>query len=291
MANSLVPIVLFTAMVGYLEGGGSSIADRSITDCTYDQPSNRRRNPPQHYVETLESRLQRAEAVIGALVPGLDLNDPNLEATIQQRRQAELLKLAVPGRPGTGSDSDQEAQLRSMIESTGQLDLDEDGQWDFHGGSSGTVFVNRMRQQFGGLLGGDKNTPFLPKLPRPYPGSIAVFDSPKSNSESPFESGLPNTVELPPRDLAKALVEDSFGRACALLRFVHEPSFNQMLDKVYDTPPESFGTEENRFLPLLYVVLALGCMFHTDPSDDPKQPVHNTYRAGIDQGYVQLPPY
>ena len=262
-------------------------------DCTYDQPSNRRRNPAPQYIEALEARLNRAEAVISTLAPGLDLNDPNLDITIQQHRRAANQKVPVPSsgagaKPGNGSDSDQEGQLRSMIESTGQLDLDEDGQWDFHGGSSGTVFVNRMRQQFGGLLGSDKNTPFLPKLPRPYPGSTAVFDSPKSTSDSPFESGLPNTVDLPPRDVARALVDDSLGRACSLLRFVHSPTFNTMFNKIYDTPPENYGTEENRFLPLLYVVLALGCMFHTDPSDDPKQPVHNTYRAGIDQGYVQL---
>ena len=171
-----------------------------------------------------------------------------------------------------------------MIESTGQLDLDEDGQWDFHGGSSGTVFINRMRQQFGGLLGTDKGNLFLPKLPRPYPGSVAVFDSPKSSADSPFDSGLPNVTDLPPKEMARALVTDSLGRACSLLRFVHEPSFMEMFDRIYDIPAESYGNEENKFLPLLYVVLALGCMFHTDPNDDPKQPVHNTYKAGIDQG-------
>lgn len=154
---------------------------------------------------------------------------------------------------------------------------------DFHGGSSGAVFIARMRQQFGGLLGADKGNLFLPKLPRPYPGSIAVFDSPKSSADSPFESGLPNVTDLPSREMAKALVDDSLGRACSLLRFVHGPSFMEMFDRIYDIPVESYGNEENRFLPLLYVVLALGCMFHTDPNDDPKQ---NTYKAGIDQGYV-----
>jgi hypothetical protein len=193
----------------------------------------------------------------------------------------------LAAKPVDASETDQDGQLRSMIESTGQLDLDEDGQWDFHGGSSGAVFINRMRQQFGGLLGGDKGTPFLPKLPRPYPGSTAVFDSPKSTTDSPFESGLPNTVDLPSREMARALVADSLGCACSLLRFVHEPTFNEMFDRIYDTPVENFGNEENRFLPLLYVVLALGCMFHTDPTEDPNEPVHNTYRAGIDQGYVQ----
>jgi hypothetical protein len=236
----------------------------------------------------LETRLQRAEAVLGTLAPDLDLNDPNLEATVLHRRQAGTLKASIPlgvvGIPGTSSDSDQEGQLRTMIESTGQLDLDEDGQWDFHGGSSGIVFINRMRQQFGGLLGVDKGKPFLPKLPRPYPGSNAVFDSPKSTSDSPLESGQSSTVDLPAREVAEALVEASLGTACALLRFVHRPSFDKMFHRLYDIPVESYGTEENKFLPLLYIVFALGCMFHTDLNDDPEQPKQNTYRAGIDQG-------
>jgi hypothetical protein len=255
-----------------------------IADCTYDQPSNRRRNPAPQYIEALESRVQRAETLLRAVFPDVDLNDPNIDSLINQhqtRENKEILLHSSAEKPG--DPTVQDAQLRSMIESTGQLDLDEAGHWDFHGGSSGTVFIRRMREQFGGLLGNDYSAPLFPRIPRP-PLVTTMFDSPRSSTDSPYDAGLPNTMDLPSREIAKVLCNDSLERACSLLRFVHQPTFYEMLEKIYDTPPENFGDSENRFLPLLYVVLALGCMFHTEPGEDPNGPVQNTYKAGIDQG-------
>lgn len=238
-------------------------------------------------MENLEIRLQRAEGLIRTYLPNIDLNDPSKDGSVVQQRPVG--NPAYPNLPGLAAkpvlphDLDQDGELRSMIETTGQLDLDEDGQWDFHGGSSGMVFMSRMRAQLGGLLGVDKSTPFLPKLPRPYPGNVAAFDSPKS-VESPSGSEASLAGELPSKEDARVLVEVSLGRACSLLRFVHGPTFMHMFDRIYDLPQESYGTAENKFLPLLYVVLALGCMFHTLPGEDASEPSENTYKAGIDQG-------
>ncbi|TVY43617.1 Activator of stress genes [Lachnellula occidentalis] len=246
-------------------------------DCTYDQPSNRRRNPAPQYIEALETRLQRAETLLRTLLPNLDLNDPNIETAIQ--RQAGNAKGSLPGGTSSDAAADQDAQLRSMIASTGQLDLDDSGHWDFHGGSSGTVFVKRMREQLGSLLSPQKpgSASFLPKLPRPYPS--VLLDSPRSATESPLDGGLPNTVDLPSKDVARKLCEHSLDTACALLRFIHHPTFYMMFERIYELPVESFGNEENQFLPLLYVVLALGCMFERQ-GDDYEQ----SYKAGIDHG-------
>ncbi|KUJ21154.1 uncharacterized protein LY89DRAFT_665606 [Mollisia scopiformis] len=246
-----------------------------------------RLNPAPQYIEALENRLQRAETLLRTVLPNVDLNDPNIDALIQQRRQAgvgkDVLQNNAAGKSGDASDSsEQDAQLRSMIESTGQLDLDDKGNWDFHGTSSGTVFVRRMREQFGGLLGNDHNAPLFPRIPRP--NVTPMFDSPRSSTESPMDSGLPNTMDLPSRENAKALCEDSLNSASSLLRFVHQPTFYEMFDRIYDIPPESFGDSENRFLPLLYMVLALGCMFHLEPGENPNNPTQNTYKAGIEQG-------
>lgn len=114
-----------------------------------------------------------------------------------------------------------------------------------------------------------------------------IQDSPRSATESPLDSNLPNTMDLPSRECAKALCQYSLDRACSLLRFVHQPTFYEMFNRIYDTPVETFGDEENRFLPLLYVVLALGCMFHDEQGKDPTgQMGHNTYADGIEQGQV-----
>ena len=266
-----------------------NILTRFSADCTYDQPSNRRRNPAPQYIEALENRLQRAEALLRSVLPNVDLNDPNLDADILQTRLESMAKdpsERVPppndSREGPPNTSEKEAQLRSMIESTGQLDLDETGRWDFHGGSSGTVFIRRLREQFGGLLDGDQSTPIFPRIPvRPMP---PAFDSPKSSVESPLEAGLPNTLDLPKRDTAKVLCVNSLSCGCALLRFVHQPSFYEMFDRIYDTPVADFGDEENRFLPLLYCTFAFGCMFHLDLAEDSDPSSSKTYRAKIDEG-------
>ncbi|KAH6681977.1 fungal-specific transcription factor domain-containing protein [Halenospora varia] len=218
-------------------------------------------------------------------MPNVDLNDPNIDNIIQQQRQAGNAKpfaQGVSGAKPSETTEDQEAHLRSMIHSTGQLDLDEHGRWDFHGGSSGTVWIGRMREQFGGLLGNDhQGAPFLPRLPRPYPTTL--FQSPGSTADSPLDSGLPNIVDLPSKEVARKLCENSLDLACSLLRFVHQPSFYEMFDNIYDTPVENFGNDENQFLPLLYVVLALGCMFRIHDSA-PGSPEPSTYKTGIDEG-------
>ncbi|KAH8815871.1 fungal-specific transcription factor domain-containing protein [Xylogone sp. PMI_703] len=183
-------------------------------------------------------------------------------------------------QPSRSQDAvNQDAQLRSMIESTGQLDIDERGNWDFHGNSSGRIFLKRLREQFGGLLATEKGIPFLPR-PRHQP--LGMLDSPRSSSDSPLESGLPNVADLPSRETARALANDSLNSACALLRFVHQPSFYNMLDRIYDIPAEAYGDAENRFLPLLYVVLAVGCMFHANSPDIDE--ANANYRLDIDQG-------
>jgi len=56
--------------------------------CTYNRRSNRRRNPIPQYIESLGQRLQRAEALLGTVLPNVDLGDPNLISMIEQRLPA-----------------------------------------------------------------------------------------------------------------------------------------------------------------------------------------------------------
>ena len=266
-------------------------------ECTFDQPSNRRRNPAPQYIEALENRLQRAEALLRQFVPDIDLSDPNFEVAARRKatmggmgHQAQMQAESVqsessrPGTSGAGNDDDDsDAQLRSMIETTGQLEIDECGHWDFHGGSSGAVFLKRMREQFSGLLGEDPKSPFLPRISNAArTQKFSVIESPRSSGGSPLDSGLPNVLDLPSKQVAMDLIGKALNCACALLRFVHHPTFYKMFDRIYETPPENFGDEENRFLPLLYVTLALGCMFVDDKGKQGDSEV--SYREGIDQG-------
>ena len=163
--------------------------------------------------------------------------------------------------PPPNSDAEKDSLLESMVENTGLLDIDDQGYWDFHGHSSGLVFLQRMREQFGDLMGKTEGAA-MPFMKSRSPMSLSQpFESPKSLVDSPMDNNLPNTHDLPVRDCARKLCEYALDDACALMRFVHQPTFYAMLDRVYDVAPDQFGNDENRFLPLLYSAMALGCLF------------------------------
>ncbi len=227
-------------------------------------------------------------------MPDVDLSDPNLDPTVQQEfrnRETSRMQAALAATKDKRAEPSQDAKIKSMIETIGQLDLGEDDKWDFHGISSGAVFLRRMKENFRGMMGHDYRTPFLPRPPRP-PGIFSLdsprfdsprFDSPQSNGSSPFDlSHLPSIYDLPPREKVQTLSYYALDCATCLLRIVHIPSFNEMLDKLYVTPAETWGPAENRFLGLLYAVLALGCMYDSSEDKPASQPY--SYKTAIEEG-------
>jgi hypothetical protein len=239
--------------------------DIDITECTYDKPSNRRRNPAPQYIEALEGRLQRAESLLRKFMPDVDLADPNLDPSVQQEfhnREQARARAAKAGQPSSSSQRASEAdsndaQVQSMIDSAGQLDLDEKGGWEFHGVSSGSVFLKRMKDHFRGMLGPSAKVPSLPKHERP---AGLTLDPPTPAGQSPYSS-VSNYTELPRKEVARNLCYYSLSCATCLVRIVHLPSFYEKLDKIYDRPVDSLNSEESHFLGLVYSVLALGCMY------------------------------
>lgn len=204
MASSLAPIAPSIVMVSLCSTQKVILVSSHCThlvliECTYDQPSNRRRNPAPQYIEALESRLQKAEAVLRSVLPTLDLDDPKFDAqSIQQLVESARsntrpdAKTAASAAPET-TKPDDDAQLQSMVDRTGALDIDDTGNWDFHGHSSGYVFMRRFRAQFGDQL--------LPdfKSAKQKRTISQVLESPRSAQSSPYDFNLPAAVDLPPR--------------------------------------------------------------------------------------------
>ncbi|KAK4137448.1 hypothetical protein BT67DRAFT_109558 [Trichocladium antarcticum] len=256
-------------------------------ECTYDKPSNRRRNPAPQYIEALEARLQRAETLLRKFMPEADLADPNLDASVQQefrnreKARARAAEIKVETAKEPRKDDRQDAQIMSMIESIGQLDLKEGGEWDFYGMSSGVVFLKRMKQHFASLLGNEYHVPFLPRPP--LPRGMFSLDSPKSGAGSAFDpSAAPNIYHLPPRDKVRTLCYYSLDCATCLLRVVHQPTFYAKLEELYAAPQGSWTSEQHRFLGLLYSVLALGCVYNVSQDDSSEGPV--TYMLAVEEG-------
>ncbi|KAK1056286.1 Gypsy retrotransposon integrase-like protein 1 [Friedmanniomyces endolithicus] len=264
-------------------------------DCTYDQPSNRRRNPAPQYVENLEHRVHRAETLLHILIPNLDLNDPGIDAAVQQGW--------IPGAPGRGNptaatkpepaargqrpdalektQNKSDTNLESMVRAVAQLDMDERGHWDYHGHSSGLSFVRRMREQLGDLMGPDtKATPFV--MTRPM---SQVLESPKSNGTSPSGDMSPaGATDLPPQEYAREVCRAAVDDASVLLRVVHQPTFWKSFDDLYSKGPEHYTNEDNKFLPLFHTVMALGHLFCKDEKTNQDQ----HYENGIQQGFAHF---
>ncbi|KFG82695.1 putative Fungal specific transcription factor [Metarhizium anisopliae] len=250
--------------------------------CTYDKPSNRRRNPAPQYIEALESRLQRAETLLRKFMPDVDLADPNLDPAIQQefhnREQARAgagkMRSAAAAAPDAG-----DAKLMTMIDSIGQLDLDDKGGWDFHGTSSGAVFLKRMKEQFRGLLGPVSKAPFLPRAERA--SGLSALDTPSpAAGASPFSS-ISAYPELPPKDVARKLCYYSLSCATCLVRIIHIPTFYEKFEQIYGRPIESLNQEETHFLGLVHAVIALGCMYN---NLEDSNPTAGGYKTAIEEG-------
>lgn len=212
-------------------------------------------------------------------MPDVDLNDPGLDPSVQQefrtREMARAQGKLAGGRSGVPGRED--TQLLSMIESIGQLDLDEQGGWDFYGVSSGAVFLRRMKEHFQGLMGTDTKAPFLPRKEK-LPG-LATLDSPASASSSPFDSLPTEGPEMPPKEFARQLCSYSISCATCLIRIVHTPTFWDLFERVYEKPYESYTHEEQRFLGLMYATMGLGCMYYTLDNDN-----QMPYKDAVEQG-------
>ncbi|EAS32699.1 C6 transcription factor [Coccidioides immitis RS] len=248
--------------------------------CTYDQPSNRRRNPAPQYIEALEARLQKAEALLRAVLPDVDLDDPSFDASNVGELVSTLTKPKSEPNPererkeSSSSEHCDESLLESMVDNTGALDLDDQGHWDYHGQSSGLMFVRHLRKQFGNLV--------PERTPSKFQQISQILESAKSSSESPIDTYMSLAHDLPPRDIARKLCDNALEDACIVLRFMHKPTFYAMFDRIYDTPAEQYTNKENTFLPLLYLALAVGCLFRGvgDSTLD-----KSGYEPAVDQGF------
>lgn len=228
-------------------------ANMHLADCSYDQPSNRKRNPGPQYIEGLEKDKHQLGTLIQLLRPDLNPFDPsfNVGKVISQLQDSAPPNGSNDGSPRDDDSftSDDNSPLESMVEATGRLEIDEDGVYDFHGHSSNAAFMLHIRKNFTKVLGQDvptniKNMPF----PKPM--------------ESPQITEMAET-SLPSREVAQVLVDSCLEDACVLMKFVHRPSFDKMLNRIYSTPRCQWNREDRSFLPLLYSAFAVGCLFST----------------------------
>lgn len=83
--------------------------------------------------------MQKAEAILRTVLPGLNIDDDKYNArNIEQILEANKDILDAKTRD---RQPEEDAKMRSMVDRTGSLDLDADGNLDFHGQSRQVFLV------------------------------------------------------------------------------------------------------------------------------------------------------
>lgn len=219
-----------------------------------------------------------------SVLPGLDLDDPKFDTrTVEQIVDASKASAPAPNpkkAPCDANKSEDDAQIQTMIDRTGSLDLDDSGNWDFRGHSSGYVFMRKFRAQFGDGYLADSKAAAAKNRTKAH-----ILESPRSANSSPYDFNLPGPVDLPRREVAIELCRNTIDDCCALMRPIHRPTFFKRLHSLYDTEPEQYNNSHVQFLPLLYVVMAVGCMF-SKPENEYTMLDIKGYKEAMEQGYV-----
>ncbi len=124
------------------------------------------------------------------------------------------------------------------------------------------------------------------------PRSVALTptqSSSRGNSDDNLSLGKEIKIILPSREVALTLISKTWGSACVLFRFYHRPAFIEDLNELYDLDPSQYTNKQQRFLPLVYSVLACGALFFK--SEERTSGVPTKTAAGLsakdveDEGY------
>jgi len=223
------------------------------------------------------------------VLPTVDLNDPAIDAHLQNGLlphlpQAVPRPLAMPvdsrvphHHVPPQNDDMSDSHLEAMVKATGQLDLDEEGNWDYQGHSSGLSFMRGLRQFDDMFQIPSDDSPSLRHRTMsndsPSPSNLSIAGSVAGSA----------SVALPSQEEARILCDSAIIQYSAMLRVVHLPSFYKQMARIYEIPTESYTSADTSFLPLLYAVLALGKLY--SDSDEGISGVNvPTYDALTDEG-------
>lgn len=223
----------------------------------------------------MEQRVQKAEAILRTVLPGLNIDDDKYNArNIEQILEANKSLFDARKRDQPPED---DGKMRSMVDRTGSLDLDDSGNYDYHGTSSGYSFMRKFRATFG-----DDFLPHPPRIDNKHTSNVQT--SPKSFYSSPVETGMSLGNDLPPREIALELCRNTLDDCCALQRPLHRPTFFRRLNDLFDTEPENYTNDHVKFLPCLYSAMAVGALFgRTD--NDQSDLTQRGYKYATEQGY------
>ncbi|KAL6925317.1 hypothetical protein FSHL1_002562 [Fusarium sambucinum] len=190
--------------------------------CT-DGESARLKDLPREYISTLKNRIAWLESIIRSRCPDVDLSHdaPSDVEALDDTIIQDTATASPPARTSTANVSDTNQPVRStgagaITHEIGLVSLGTNQDPRYIGPSSGyflaRVMLDSVSKQDERLGRGSRNTPFPTKLVEAIQGPLP----------------------LPQRDMAAQLCDAYFSAINLQYPILHRPTFNTMLEQVYE---------------------------------------------------------
>ncbi|GAB1199409.1 hypothetical protein APSETT444_008757 [Aspergillus pseudonomiae] len=198
-----------------------------------------KRSPVQpDRIEHLEKRLKAVEESCQQRAALTTVTPPIGSTDIVHSTQGNLNDNPLSGTSGRVPD----VRLPSALENQGEA--------RFLHSAAHMDFVRRLKDELGNWPGADAEN------------RVRARDVPAPKF-FPLSNGPGEAISLPSRDRAKYLVNLAFD-AHFLHNFVHRPTFDSAFALLFTLNVKDYGSEEYRYLALLFSLMALGCLFEMD---------------------------
>ncbi|KAH8807378.1 fungal-specific transcription factor domain-containing protein, partial [Xylogone sp. PMI_703] len=148
-----------------------------------------------------------------------------------------------------------EDSLETLMEAMGQLDLDDQGNWNYQGHGSTSAFVRGITQR----LSDEPASDYCPWRNPPVQQWPNLTTTVCDNESTEHQTR--DLFPLPSIDVAREMTVTALEDGCALFNFVHQPTFYAMFNRMYSIDMNQYGKDEVTFLPLLYAALAVGYLY------------------------------
>lgn len=222
----------------------------------------------------MEDRLRRARAYLHeAQKRTPSLANVNFDALLgpneeNSKREADS-EFGVNGDADAQSakqDTDNHDKLESMMDSYGHMNLNTHGgmERDFYGAASGLAWIQKAGHYF---EGSDSKDHVADEVSVGDTAAVQLFDAPLPPHRA-FNLDVSVEDLLPPRDTATNLLNVVFTQVYPLFHFLCEEEFQESTDRIYNRHPDDYHENDQSFLPLFYLVMALGYLFSRNEHRD-----------------------
>ncbi|KAJ5547518.1 hypothetical protein N7513_004752 [Penicillium frequentans] len=203
----------------------------SESDCVYPEPRRKRKASP-HF-----DRLQELEKRVKAMEESYQTVSATKDSFRSPNSATQHHPPSTAGANDVGPDPpDSRPPARSS-----------QGEARFGFSSADRAFIERLKAELGDWPGAD------------FDSRLHIREKPGEKLFQPANPA-PRVVRLPPRVRAEHLINIALD-ASVLYHVVHRPTFDSAFELLYSLDRSDYGEGELRHIPLVYALMALGCLF------------------------------